>query len=242
MTVLTLFLILALMTVGWLWMDVGRASIATLKAQTGLDVVLLSSLRIRAESLHTIAVRWEEFGSLFGPVFFERSVSLRSSDWAKVEKKAADLKKALLSYEGRTTAIIKVVGDANKVRRDEIDIQNSAGSRLGLVAEPLNIKDENGFQKTISGGWVRRLWVTDDPGLETLYALVDSVPVHSGANWKFIRKSSGQVVWDVSRDDASVKLVGNGGYPENWSEAIRGERLDPHRYPFYRARLKGGME
>lgn len=238
---ITLFLMLALIGAGWIWVDLGKASLAGQRSQAASDMSVLSSLRVSGEALGTVAGRWEEFGALFGLAAADRTVELRSGFWPVVEKKAGDLKRAVPGYQGRATAVIKVVAEANGFSRESLDVIDSAGSRLQLTAERAVLRDENGRAKTLEGAWYSRRWSLDPVRGErsdsSLHAARMRVPTREGDVWTLSRAGRGRMAWDVDAADPAVRASGNGGYPRTWSEAVENGRLNPHRWPVFRARL-----
>ncbi|MCG3205032.1 MAG: hypothetical protein KCHDKBKB_01749 [Elusimicrobia bacterium] len=238
MSGMMLLISLALISLGWFWGDVGRGILASEKAQTMADVSVLSSFRMRGEALRLISERWWDYGASFGEPGTTPRVFLPSVEWERVERKAGDLKRALPGYEGRITSVIKVVHDANGAQGTTLNTIDPSASRLGVVAEPLVIEDENGNQKTIQGGWFRRLWSTPHPSGNSQHVVRGSLSVRQGVNWIFQQAALGELVWDVDENDLAIKNHGNGGFPLSWKEAVLGKSLQPHRYPYYRAKLK----
>ncbi len=143
-TVLTLFLTATILLASRLWLDMGRASIVSVQTQTAADVATLSSLRMRTESLRAIATRWQEYGDFYEAARLDGTVDLPAARWAEVEAKAGELERALPSYQGRSTAILKVVADANGFSREDLEVLDNAGSRHGVAAESLIVRDEKG--------------------------------------------------------------------------------------------------
>ena len=233
MSALTLLAVAMVLLAGRLCLDAGRASLTSIQAQTRADLAALSSLRMRTSSLRAIGQRWQEYGDLYGAARLDGSVDLPAARWAEVELKAAELARALPSYQGRATAVLKVVSDANGFSREDLAVLDNEGARLGLAADSMIVRDEHGNQKKIFGGWLRRLWQSSDP-VEVL-AVKQSARVRLSATdaWEFDRRAIGGVVRDVDGG-----MAGKGDFPFTWMEAVEQGRLVSLRSAFYRARLK----
>jgi hypothetical protein len=240
--IIMIFLAVALTTLCWLWLDLGKASLATQRAQTLSDVSVLSSLRVTAESLETVAQRWSEFGASMGAVSTDGSVALPSSQWASVEKKAADLKKAISGYQGRSTSIIKVVAEANGHSKDSLEVNGSNGSQISLTAQKGIVRDENNQIKNIDGLWYSRKWSMDPKtgarDLMSHHTGQLTVQAREGNTWTLARATRGHLNWDVDLENANVQARGNGGFPKTWADAIENSHLNPNRWAFFRATLE----
>lgn len=234
--VTTLFFISAFSALAALWVDVARGSIAAQRAQALGDAAALSSLRVTAEALETIAARWQEFGGAFGAASAEGVVELPSSLWAPVREKADELKRAISGYQGRSTAIVKVVAEANGASKDVVDAVATAGAQIGLAAERARLLDENGRVVTLDAAWYSRKWTLDPvTGARTDrigHIAQSSIRAKNGAEWPIIRETRARLVWN-----AETPASGNGGYPRTWSDALLAGHLTPHRWPFFRATL-----
>lgn len=229
----------------WLVLDMGQATVEAQRIQTTADATALSALRMRAASMETIADRWEEFGPWFGTVLGHELVQLPSVHWTGVEQKAMELKRALPGYQGRVTAVVSVVMDANGVSRNRIRTLDNAAAKLDVISESLRVRDENGRERIIDGGWVRRKWTVDarakNPAGRVQYAIEATVRHRQKQTWNFERKSDARLVWDVL-EKAAGKSGGTGGFPADWSQAVESGRLNPYRLARYRATLKGPLE
>jgi hypothetical protein len=234
--VLTLLLIISLFGFFLRVAQLGLISYRIQQTQTIADVSILSSLRLRAEALQTIANRWSEFGKSFGVAGFHNLVNLHSSLWGAVEQKVSDLKRSLSGYQGRTTAVIKVVAEANGFRRDDVDVRDDAGSKLDLIGQPVVFKDEKGKFRTLDAVWYQRGWAIEDKFGDSEKTTVHMVQ-GSIYDWMIYQEAHGSLVWDVEKNDPMVFLNGNGGYPRDWSEALSGGNLIPNRWAQFRARL-----
>lgn len=228
--VLMLFVFCFLFIGGLAAVNAARAAYLETRAQTVADAVALSAVRIRAESLETVAQRWLDIGARTGGVIAEKTVAVSASNRDALLKAAADLKKALPGYKGRSTAVITVTADANDVPREAVAVTDNAGSQLGLVAKDGFLRDENGLVLAVPGLWHERTWATGDRlGNPTEK---ESVTVRLSS---VVRSSSARMAWDVSINDDEIRNVGNGGYPRGWSEAVLAGRLLPNRHAVYRA-------
>ena len=236
-----MLLALAFAAAGVLWIDMGKASLAAQRAQTLADVSVLSSLRITSEAMETVADRWEEFGRFYDAATGS-GIVLNSAHWTVVRKSAGDLRRALSGYQGRTTAVIKVVAEANGVARESVEVLDAVGAQLGLTAEKALIRDEMGRTMLLDGAWYSRSWTLDaldgkrnDRARHRAHV---SVRTARGERWEVAREARGRLTWDVDIDDPSGRARGNGGYPRNWDEALEGARLTPNRWAYFRATLR----
>ncbi len=239
---LTLFLIVAFAWTTLLVADVGRTVAARAKIQSTADTVVLSSVRLRAEALETIAARWREFGALFGAVSPSGEVSLASSDWPNVQTKADALKRALPGYQGRTTAVIKVVAEANRMERDAIVIDDAIGAQLGLTAKSITIRDEADRVARLEAAWYARQWgVADRLAVASplgRHEVTLRFPNFHGDDWVTSTRTSAAVRWDVDTGDPAIAAAGNGGYARDDADAVWAGRLDPNRWPVFRTDLE----
>ncbi len=241
MTIVTVLVSLAMVAMGVFVMDIGRVSIVSQKLETVADAAVLASLRMRVEALEIVASRWQEFGGLMGPLASDGAISLRSTDWTSVEQKAATLKRALSGYQARTTAIVKVIAEANGFSREQVEIIDDRGSRLGIQSASAIVIDEQRREKTLDSLWFKRLWATNEklsqPAEVTRFHVQTTVPVADGETWTLTRASVGQIRWDVSENDADVRRRGNGGYARAFEEAVDAGAFLPQRWPVFRAVL-----
>lgn len=200
-----------------------RGSFLSLKARTLAEMSALSSERINAESLEDVAERWRSFGAQFGPILAPGRVNLAGSFWDGVRQAAQELRRALPGYQGRATAVIKVVAEANGATRDRISAANGP-ALLGLSPQSLIIQDETGRAQALDAGWYNRAWDVRPSQTHTARLTFASLLLE--------RRASARVVWDVNSTEAAS---GNGGYPRTWADAERGGRLDPYRWARFRA-------
>jgi hypothetical protein len=201
--------------------SIARRIFAMEREQTVADMTALASARLRIDGLERVAARWATDVGKFTGEAGPSGAFVASGDWPEITRNAGRLPAALSGYKGRSTAVIKVVTDANRVDRDEIEILDSSGAQLNLVAEPMAIYDESGQSTVIPGGWLRRDW-TDLGRVTHRYRTAASTV---------------RVGWDVDLDAPRIRDGGNGGYPREWLDALHNGRLDPNRVPLYRAEL-----
>jgi hypothetical protein len=196
------------------------------REQTITDTTALSVLRLRAKALQAIAERWETIGQNTGAAD-ATGVFVPAARWTDLTEAAKQVSSSLSGYQSRLTGVVTVLCGAYGIERDDLVIDDNTAGKMGLLAQPLLIRDETGATNTIAGGWFKRTWTVDAKQNPA------GVVRHSYRN----ASSSARLWWDVDRDDPDVRRAGNGGYPADWTQARAGAALDPHRYPFYRAEL-----
>ncbi len=217
-------------------LNISRAVLTEQKIQTAADASLLSSLRLRAEALQIISDRWLEIGRYYVEGFANGQVLVPSASWTVVQRGAETLRRAVPGYQGRVTAVVGVVLDANGIPQESARFVLKGAQSLGLTAEPITLRNEGGQTKRILGGWYRRNWerfeTAPQPSGESTYEILLEAPP-----WKMQRSSRVHLRWDVNTRHPDVQLRGNGGYPGQWAQALEGGHVQPYRFPLFSARL-----
>ena len=171
--------------------DWGRRLHAGEQAQTAADMILLSSLRVRAEGLSRVAARWDKLRPLYGGSG-PRGVFVARGNWAELEKQMNTLKRSLSGYQGRITAVIKVAAEANGFPRESVRVVDDSASQLGLSAEPVLTWDQFGQERVLKKGWIKRRWAPHarlgDPLEASVHEIRLSMPLISrfpgiGGDW-----------------------------------------------------------
>ena len=207
-------------------LELTRTILEMERSKTRTDTTVLSSLRIRAKNLELIADRWGKFGTELGTID-GNGVFLEQSKWASFAKEAEKLSGALSGYQARVSAVVTVMAAAYSVPREELLILDTQPPKMGLLSQPLLLRDESNNQKLIPAGWYKRTWNVD-PNSDPVGVLQ-----HSYRNIV----SRGRLYWDADRNHPSLRQHGNGGYPSDWESAILENRLQPNRAPVNRADL-----
>jgi hypothetical protein len=196
MIIMMIPLVLSLFLVATFILEQGRAWYILERAQIVADMTVLSTLRMRAESLQTIAERWAEYGNKLTQGNLMEA-TIQSSSWHDVETKAAKLKSALSGYKGRSTAVIGVVAEANGILKSAVDVSDNAGASLGLSAQSQWVTDEQGLRKFVPGLWLMRDWSPTtrlaNPEEKNIHHVTLTAPPWG----KIPVTSQGKVVWDV---------------------------------------------
>ncbi len=122
-----------------------------------------------------------------------------------------------------------MVAEANGVPRERVQVVEGAGAQLGLRAERARLRDENGQTLIMEGAWYSR-GARDERAVHAANTTVRT----RATDWNFLRPAQARIAWDVRAEE---KSNGNGGYPAAWPDALKNNRLDPHRWPFFRAIL-----
>lgn len=233
--VVMLFLVMGFFGLGLLVVNIGQAGFTAQRAQTLADVSVLSSARMRVEALEKISERWLEYGRYFGLAADDGSVQLQSVDGPLVQQKAAALVRALPGYLGRTSAVIKVVADANAINRTQVSVEDDAAAQIGLKPEAAILVNEKGHRVSQPGVWISRAW-----GAKSRFGDAEETiahRIHLEAPWPVERVAFAKLEWDVNKQNHRTQSDGNGGYPRNWGEARQGPVLAPNRWAVYRAVL-----
>ncbi|MCB4756062.1 MAG: hypothetical protein LHV69_03365 [Elusimicrobia bacterium] len=247
--IMMLFVSGLLFGVTFLVFNVARAHYRLARAQSLADSTLISSLRIRIDGLAKIAERWGSIQSLFLRGDDEGGTVL-AAHWPALEEQARTLERALPGYKGRIRSVVSVVAEAQDEMRESVNIIKEDGSFLGVSPEALQICDESGRTSIMRSIWYRRLWALEDGGGEpqerSVHEVTQTVPLLTGGGlderpWILKAFASGRVVGDVNLNHPVVQSLGNGGFPRVWPETLVDGRVDPFRYPYYRARLDGGV-
>jgi len=126
------------------------------------------------------------------------------------------------------------VAEANGVSRDNVFIEDDSGIKMGLNPENQWLQDEAGNNTNLEGAWYRRLWEENEM---SRYRVRLKVPA---TNWEVSPQASAGLLWDVDRTDPLIQSKGNGGFPLFWEDALVGNQVEPHRFPYYRAELRNG--
>jgi hypothetical protein len=239
MAVLALAFLLAMSLSALLVADLENASYRREKSRVIAEATLVSSLRVRAQALEDIAVRWQEFGRLFSSGDAAGIVA-PSSAWSSIQTQAATLNRALSGYKGRIKAIIGPVAEANSGVSEYVSVPDESGSTLGVSPQSQWMRDEHGNVSLLSAAWYRRDWPDDPDGAAGAASVHrSSVPVRfrgaslagASSQTEAITQSQGKVFWD----DRSSTNQTNGGYPRSWAEALVNGAVVPFRNAFYRA-------
>lgn len=196
------------------------------RQQSIADTTVLSVLRLRAKALETIAVRWDgTVGRLIGLASNDRVFSPHSA-WSEIEKSSQELSDALPGYQSRLTALRTVLKGAYGLPENIVVNENTA-ALLGLSAQPIVLRDENGDEKYVRKGWYKRAWTVD----------LNQQPSESVSMTYRHGSSRGRLRWDVDNNNPDVRAIGNGGFPADWASAVSGGKFKPSRFPYFRAEL-----
>jgi len=222
----------AAMIVGRLCSDMMVAWVGTQRAQTAADFALLSALRVRGQSLETVAMRRDAFaapivvmgGALHAPAPLVPSIAAD----------AVALKRALPGYQGRISSALTVAAEANGVDRTSVTQTDSMGLRLGLEAQTDFLSSSGLPTLSIEGLWLRRLWSDAADAGHAAISVAWNSPRLGGA-WTFSAPARARLGWDADTHDVAVAADGNGGFPGDWVSASVGPLFRPGRYPVYRA-------
>jgi len=234
-----------------LWL-VDLANISYLRSKLGSisDCVLLSSLRLRAEGLQTVATRWSQVEPLI--ISGDSNgiqINPEITAWDELKSKLEELKKAIPGYKGRITAVRTLVAKANGIDPPKVSITDGSAFNLGLVNEKQKVWDGTGKEEVLPFVWLSRSWAKG----EKLGSPLERSEVESGASfrsvglwweggaprfWDVKAGSAGGLIWDVPGDEDWVRETGNGGFPRNWDEALLGGAVKPNRFALYWAELR----
>lgn len=206
--------------------ELTRKILEVQRKQAWMETTVLSSLRVRAKALGTVADRWETFGRTLGPAD-EAGVYLERSKWTGFIKASDQLSGSLGGYQGRTSAVVTVLAGIYGLPREEILVEDRQAPKLGILAQPFLLRDEAGDHVLIPAGWYKRLWEVD----------VEKNPIGTLRHSFQGIGAGARLIWDVDRDDPLIRQQGNGGYPLTWDDARVGNTLQPNRTAHYRAEL-----
>lgn len=211
--------------------------VADARAQTVVDAVLCSSLRLRVEALETIAARWNDVGRTFAEGDASGHVLVPQSYWSRTRSQANTLSHAIPGYKGRITAVLTVVAEANGFRREQFHFQKDDAQNLGVRSESVVMRNEINQLQNLSGGWYRREWASTQAAPQPPEESV--LVVETVSFWPVRRRSRAVLAWDVDPAAPEVQARGNGGYPRQWTQALEGNQVIPHRFPVYAVKQKG---
>ena len=229
---LMMFLVVAALIVARLCSDVMMAWIGTQKAQTAADFAVLSALRIRGESLETVASRWDAFGA---PISVAGgALSAPAPLVSGISANALTLKRALPGYQGRVTSALTVAVEANGVDRSALTRTDSTGLRLGLESQTALLSAAGLPTRSIDGLWLRRTWTNAAVAGNAAVTVAWSSP-YFGGTWEFSAPAGARLAWDADTHDVAVAADGNGGFSADWVSASTGAFFRPDRYPVFRA-------
>ncbi len=236
---LSLFLMLGLA------LHMGQAHASRDEMQTVVDHVLISTLRIREEGLSKMADRWSSIGQLMAEGD-DQGGTILSTQWDSLENAAHTWSNALSGYQGRVKAVMTVVMEANRARREDLTVQDDASLSLGISLQPVMVRDEANRMKQVHDAWPSRQWAPEnrlgEPD-ERLVLMIQTpmkplpVPFIPAPQWTLRAGAGGRLRWDVDQRDPLIQLTGNGGFPRTWEEALNGPRVDPFRTALYRSSL-----
>ncbi len=230
--VVMMFLTAATLILARLVADMASAWIGTQKAQTASDFALLSAMRVRGQSLETVASRWDAFGSPLSVT--GGTLEAPAALVPDIAASALALKRALPGYQGRITSALTVAAEANGADRTMVTQTAPAGLRLGLVAETALLSAPGLPVLAVEGLWEKRTWTNAAAADNGAIAVGWRAP-HLGGTWEFSAPASAHVAWDADTRDATVAADGNGGFAADWVSASAGVMFRPNRHPVYRA-------
>lgn len=219
--------------------DIGRWVTMEQKLQTTADVALLSSLRIRASGLQTIAERWSEVGQFIVQGFANGQVLVPAAQWNQIQNRAETLRRSIGGYRGRVTAVVGVVSEANGVPRSAGVFVREDAQDLAVTAQSFTLRNESGQTKSVAGGWYRRNWLRTalrpQPPDRSLYRMEFNGP--ADLLWSPRVSSIGRLRWDVDETSSLIQTRGNGGFPGQWSHVLEGGMVNPHRFAVFAGQL-----
>ncbi len=232
--VLMMLLTVAALITARLCADMMLAWVGTQRAQTAADFALLSAVRVRGQSLETVAARWDDFGA---PITHSGgTLNAPASLVTAIAANALALKRALPGYQGRITSALTVAAEANGVARTAVTQSTPGGLRLGLEAQTQFLSSTGFPTLSIEGLWLRRVWLdTAEAGTAAVSVAWNSPRL--GGSWTFTAPASARLEWDADTHDVAVAADGNGGFSGDWVSASSGALFRPDRYPVYRAQL-----
>ncbi|MBV9080040.1 MAG: hypothetical protein JO102_02855 [Elusimicrobia bacterium] len=227
--VLFLFIALAMTLFARLTADVVGARLERLRGETAADFTLLSALRIRSQSLSTIAARWAAFGGDIGVSGTRLSVA--PDRWSAVATAADQLRRAVSGYQGRISSAITVAAEANGVDRSLVRLTTPATLKLDVETRTETVRVGTATL-SLAGAWYRRKWGSGDaaPATTGLSVLeMDRSAPNAVGNWPFTVTARGTLAWDA--DPALPD--GNGGFAADFAGALVPAGFRPHRGPYF---------
>ncbi|OVE75429.1 hypothetical protein BVX98_07705 [bacterium F11] len=242
--ILSMPILVFLFGMSLLILDLARGHYEIQSLQMVADATLLSSLRMRVQGGSRVVERWSQFGDLFLEGMAEGAVVDFEMKQELIDA-ARDLKRSLSGYKGRIKAIIKVVAEANRKERTDVQLDKEEASQLGLVPRDVTIVSPSGDQGIVPHGWVQRTWSPlermAEPQDISVYRVSSILSLLiKGKKWLLHQKAAGRLRWDVDRSDPTLLMTGNGGFPRTWAEALEENKVKPYRYPYFRVELVDG--
>jgi hypothetical protein len=235
--VLMMFLTVAVLIVTRLVMDGLGGWLASQKAQTAADFALLSALRVRAESLETVAARWDTWGASLTVAGGE--LEAPAAQLPAVTAEAGALQRALSGYQGRITSALTVAAEANGADRAQVTLTDSSGLRLGLTSEAALLSSPGLTPVLVDGLWYRRNWTNADAAGTASVSVAWDVP-RAGGVWTLSAPAVARLLWDADTGDAAIAADGNGGFASDWvSASAAGPAFRPNRAAVFRAEPGG---
>lgn len=232
---LTLVLVTGVALATKLFTDLMAVSIAAQKAQTAADFALTSALRVRAQSLETVAARWDAFG--FPITVTAGTLEAPAGLTPAIAAGADALRRALSGFQGRITAALTVAVEANGGDRAQLRQTLPAGLRLGLEAQRAALSSPGSPTVDIDGLWYRRTWTgaAQPAGIELTWRTP-----RTGGAWETPVPAIAHLAWDADAGNPAVSANGNGGFSPDWANASAGAMFRPNQFPVFRADAGSG--
>lgn len=233
-----LFLSLACCAMALFFSRAAAIALDRQRGATAADFAVLTAMRVRRQSLESIADRWLAFGGdiAAGPGGLE----VAAGSWPAVRAAAESLRRAVPGYQGRVTSALTVALDANAFPRDAARAVSGDGLRLGVVART-EIVSVDGIPTALPGAWYARTWRPADAA--PVFADGATLRLDWPVAWLGSRTAvpvagAAALEWDADPSGADFSF-GRGGFARALAEGLSGGAFLPHRLAVFRARQGG---